>query len=401
MNRLLVLFTVIISLFAQSLRAADATFAGDWDTTYGRMILKASGATILGTYQYGGGGENAISGKVDGRKLTFTYEEKGVHGEGSFTLSEDGQSFAGQWRPQGQTAWGQWSGRRAIAVVKDFSGLWKASYGLMRLVQKGDRVEGCYAYGGRSTITGIVKEDTLSLTYREPSGVTGKAEFKLSADRSAFTGKWKADAAPTGGEWSGSRLEPQPGRVWLIVLEARWEASLRDSEYSYGEMLRQFFTRVPTVAMRHRFFTGKADFAKWCSDLPYINEPIVFYVSSHGTEKGITVGSEILDGMFIGEQLKFAPDVKLVHLGACLAMAGPTPADIRKTSGLAAPVSGYTRTADWAGSAVIDFAYLDLVLSRKMLPGDAVKQIQDSVSFAGEQQKPGSAIAPAGLKIVQ
>jgi hypothetical protein len=118
------------------------------------------------------------------------------------------------------------------------------------------------------------------------------------------------------------------------------------------------------VQVRHRYFTGRADFAKWCEELPYINEPVVFYISSHGNEQGITVGSEVLDGKFIGEQLRDASSVKLIHLGACLTMAGAAPQEIRKASKLAAPVSGYTKTADWAGSAVIDFAYMDLVLAR-------------------------------------
>ena len=65
------------------------------------------------------------------------------------------------------------------------------------------------------------------------------------------------------------------------------------------------------------------------------------------------------------------------------------------------PVSGFTKVAGWAGSAVIDFSCLDLVLSRKMPPGEAVRQIQKSVMFAGETETPGCAIKPAGLKIVE
>lgn len=271
----------------------------------------------------------------------------------------------------------------------------------MRLCQTGEKVEGCYNFNGRATVKGTAKDNTLSLTYKEANGTTGTAHWQLTPDRASFAGTWKEDAGIRGGAWAGKRVEPQKGRVWLVILEARWETSLRDSEYSYGEMLRQFFTRVPTVAVRHRFFTGRADFAKWCADLPYLAEPMVFYISSHGTAKGITVGQEVLDGAFIGEQLRYAPTVQLVHLGACIAMSGAVPGEIRKASGLPAPVSGYTRTADWAGSAVIDFAYLDLVLARKMPPGEAVTQIKQSVTFAKDEARPGSAFPPAGLKIVE
>jgi hypothetical protein len=62
---------------------------------------------------------------------------------------------------------------------------------------------------------------------------------------------------------------------------------------------------------------------------------------------------------------------------------------------------GFTKVADWAGSAVIDFSYLDLVLSRGIAPGEAVRQVRRSVSFAGEEELADVAIRPAGLKIVE
>ena len=401
MNRIFALVFALTTFFSTPGRSAEPTFSGDWDTTYGRMVLKVEGRKISGTYEFAGGGANDISGTQEGRKLTFTYQEPVVTGEGIFTLAADGMSFAGQWRPKGQTAWANWIGRRPAGANQDFSGVWRTSFGLMRLTQRSNHVEGCYLFAGTAKISGSVNGDTLALKYREPDGTTGSGQFTLAAERDRFAGTWKTDAGLDGGLWTGTRLTPQPGRVWLVVLEARWESSLREPEYSYGEMLRQFFMRVPTVAVRHRHFTGRADFAKWCEELPYLIEPVVFYVSSHGTEKGITVGNELLDGAFIGTQLRDASSVKLVHLGSCLTMAGTTAQDIRKASKLSVPVSGYTRTADWAGSAVIDFAYLDLVLSRQLTPGDAVRQIKDNMSFAGEQGKPGSAIAPAGLKIVE
>ncbi|MCX6979180.1 MAG: hypothetical protein NTV08_00230 [Verrucomicrobia bacterium] len=401
MNPMLALVIGLIAFLSTPVRAKEATFAGEWETTYGRMILKADGQKVSGTYEYAGGVANDISGTQDGRKLTFTYEEPGVTGEGTFTLAEDGVSFDGQWRPKGQTTWGNWSGRRSATPLQNFSGVWKSSYGMMRLTQQGNAVEGCYMMSGTARVSGTVNGDRMVFTYRELDGTTGAGEYKLSAERDKFEGRWKADGGKGGGAWTGTRVLPQAGRVWLVVLEARWESSLREQEYSYGEMMRQFFTRVPTVAVRHRYFTGRADFAKWCEELPYINEPMVFYIASHGNEKGITVGKEVLDGTFIGTQLRDAASVKLIHLGSCRTMAGTAAQDIRKASKLPAPVSGYTRTADWAGSAVIDFAYLDLVLSRHLSPAEAVRQMKDSVSFAGEQGKPGSAIAPAGLKIVE
>lgn len=393
-----------LAFLSQSLRAAQGDgFAGEWETTYGRMKLKVSGESATGTYRFAGGDVNDIAGKLveSGKKLNLTYTESNAAGAGSFTLSGDGQSFTGRWRENKSTQWLPWGGQRAMVPSEDFSGVWKTSFGSMRLMQQGSQVKGCYTYGERSELKGSVKSGVFQFEYTEPSGVKGSGEFKLSDDSSAFTGKWQTKDGKLGGQWSGTRVEPISGRTWLVVLEAHWESSLKQSEYSYGDMLRHFFTRVPSVAVRQRYFDGKQDFAKWCEELPYINEPIVFYISSHGNEEGITVGKEVLDGKFIGKQLIYAPDVKLVHLGACLAMAGSTPADIRSFSGLNVPVSGYTKSADWAGSAVIDFSYLDLVLSRSMKPGAAVRQLLENVSFANEQDQPNCAIKPTGLKIVE
>lgn len=381
--------------------AAEPTFAGAWDTSYGSMKLTVDGPQVDGTYQYEGGGLNAIRGTVEGMKWQFTYQEPGVTGEGSFTLSADGQSFTGQWRVTGASAWQTWSGQRPAPEKDRFSGLWKTTYGWMRLIQRGAAVTGCYSYQGQSGISGTLTEGVLRFTYTEPNGTQGSGTFKLGAEGDSFAGTWKTGDNSQGGVWEGTRLTPVKGRHWLVVLEAHWESNLQEAEYSYGEMLKQFFTRVPEVAVRHRYFDGRDDFAVWCAELPYLNEPVVLYVSSHGTGEGITVGKQVLSGEFIGRQLRYAPEVRLVHLGACETMAGAAPAALRKACGQDLPVSGFTRVADWAGSAVIDFAYLDLVLSRGMAPGEAVRQIRKSITFAGEAESPEAAIKPAGLRIVE
>jgi hypothetical protein len=289
---------------------------------------------------------------------------------------------------------------RSFAADEDFSGVWKTTFGMMRLSQDGEKVSGCYASGGQSGITGSVQSGVLTFTYKEPSGIDGSGEFTLSDDAATFAGTWKSSNGKSG-TWDAKRVVPVPGRTWLVVLEANWEQDLRENEYSYGDMLKQFFSRTPGVVMRHRYFDEGGDFAKWCSELPYLSEPVVLYVSSHGTEEGITVGKNTLSGDFIGRQLRHARNIKLVHLGACLTMAGNVADEIRAASGLKAPVSGYTKEADWAGSAVIDFMLLDLILCRNAPPAEAVRQVQKSMTFAGETEVPDNMVKPAGLKILE
>jgi hypothetical protein len=300
------LVAVLLSSTAPGEEASS--FAGEWETTFGRMTLQAEGEKITGTYRIGDGPAHQLQGRAGTGVLDFSYTEGQITGEGSFTLAEDGKSFTGKWREAGDEEWSP---------------------------------------------------------------------------------------------WEGSRVQPDQRRKWLVVLEAHWEEDLRENEYSFGDMLRQFFTRIPEVGVRHRFFDEHEDFARWCAELAYLNEPIVLHISSHGTEQGITVGKHVLDGKFIGEQLRDCPHVKLVHLGACLTMAGPVPQDIRQASGYGFPVSGYTRSADWAGSAVIDFTYLDLIFSRDIKPGEAAGIVQKSISFSGESKSHQGDIPPTGLKILE
>lgn len=91
--------------------AVKKTFTGQWATTFGSMVLTEKDGKASGKY----GLFNEIAGTVDGDKLTFTYTEGRVTGEGEFELGADGLTFAGKWREAGQTGWEKWTGKR----VKD------------------------------------------------------------------------------------------------------------------------------------------------------------------------------------------------------------------------------------------------------------------------------------------
>jgi hypothetical protein len=118
MNRLSALVFGWLAL--TPLCADEPTFAGEWETTYGRMSLKVEGKRVSGTYAYTADGRaNGVNGTVEGTKLTFSYSEPGVTGEGVFTLANDGLSFDGLWRQKGQQPWSKWSGRRPAGSTID------------------------------------------------------------------------------------------------------------------------------------------------------------------------------------------------------------------------------------------------------------------------------------------
>ncbi|HEV8607143.1 MAG TPA: hypothetical protein VGQ99_17515 [Tepidisphaeraceae bacterium] len=154
-------------------------------------------------------------------------------------------------------------------------------------------------------------------------------------------------------------------------------------------------TARPPSRARHRFFASEADFRRWTAELPYIAEPIILHISSHGTREGILCGGKTIDGKTISECLKDIGDLRLLHFGTCLIAGGDIPRQIHQALGSDArfPISGYANSADWGGSAVIDFTYLDLIFSHNLSPIEAARQTRDMLTFARDRGNPGDAIA--------
>jgi hypothetical protein len=130
LSSVLMIFSVLLWQ-AQAQSAATTTppsheaqqttgFAGDWETTYGKMTLHTDEEKFHGVYL---GGEATLHGKVDGATLRFEYKEpSGIFGYGVFTLSDDQTFFSGYWR-EGEPSSvplnekdRTWSGKRIIAL---------------------------------------------------------------------------------------------------------------------------------------------------------------------------------------------------------------------------------------------------------------------------------------------
>jgi hypothetical protein len=389
----------------------SVSFAGEWRTTFGVMTLMQSGEAIRG--EYGGPPHGTLEGKLEGRRFTFTYNEADAAGEGWFELAGDGQTFKGRWREKGAAQWSDWEGR-LTASANSFTGLWKTTFGRMRLRQTGDAVRGIYEFNGIAQLSGTVKEGKLHFRYEQSDGERGEGTFELAGggEASAFAGTWRASQRGSSGgvgsgEWSGQRLRPQRGITFLVVLEANWEHDLAEPEYSFGLMLRTFFARVPSVQVRHRFFGDEADFRRWCGEVAFLAEPVVLHISSHGSHEGVICGNgKPIGADVLADCLKDMGDVRLVHFGTCLLAGGEIPMRIHRSlaeDGVAAsfPISGYVNTADWGGSAIVDFTYLELVLSRGMNPVEAVRQTKKMLTFARAEGEANDAIAPAGLVVFE
>jgi hypothetical protein len=85
-------------------------WSGVWETSFGRLRLVEEDARIRGLYECGGPAQ--LEGAPGNRALDFDYREPAVSGSGRFELADDGASFNGRWRPQGEDKWSQWNGFR-------------------------------------------------------------------------------------------------------------------------------------------------------------------------------------------------------------------------------------------------------------------------------------------------
>jgi hypothetical protein len=387
-------FRNLAELFTGAVRKkAMANFSGRWFTTFGPMELTQDGNRVSGSYALE---QNScpIEGSIHDGRFQFTYQEPSVEGEGWFELVRHGK-FAGKWRPKGSSSWSSWIGHR------EFEGIWESSFGLLRLVQEPDRVLGFYEGAGPCTLEGRLEQNRLSFSYQEPRA-RGEGHFELAPDAISFQGQWRADGAQQWAPWQGRRLTAVPGLVWLVVIEAHWQRSYFEKEYAFGHMLREFFSRLPHVNVRQRFFEDEAGLERWCRELMYLPEPVAVVFASHGTADGLTVqGKPFATGGLV-ESLRHADNILLLHFSSCLMMqdgkAGELARALQETVHF--PISGYDRSVDWAASALIEFHYLDMVLGRGLSPADAAEGIVRLIGYAGDKEVSGSPYPPAGFRIM-
>jgi hypothetical protein len=378
---------------------ARASFTGHWETSFGELVLEKEGAFLHGTYSSGGAA--TLRGSVEGRKLTFRYAETGARGEGWFELSPDGASFSGKWRPDDEPEWREWKGKRAKASAPSrlrFDGLFETRYGRIRLAQTGDAVSGVYRYNGSwGNIAGKVKDGLLSFEWREAES-HGSGEFRLGSKSAQIRGRWKPSGAQAWKDWHGQRVKPKPGVVWLTILEAYWEESLSQSEYSFGRMLRAYFRRYPRVQLRHRRFGDVVDFVRAAREVALLAEPVVLLVASHGSGGQLVAGKERISAKLLGQVLAGLPNLKLVHFSACEMIVGDALKQLRAKlpEGRKLPISGYAVSVDWSASAVLEFLYLDLILGRGYAPGRAARVVRQELGFSSDKGVSGSPLG--GLK---
>ncbi len=268
-----------------------------------------------------------------------------------------------------------------------FSGTWETTYGTMYLQQDNSRVWGNYTFDAYSTIEGLIGPGgKMVFTYTEPN-TSGEGWFELSSDSLSFHGLWRPEGGGQWFEWDGYRagagITPTN---WLVVLEAEWQTSLSENEYSFGEMLETWFARVPGVSFRHRFIHDVDDLAYFCLESSALPGDLYLIIASHGTASGIELASGTVSSREFADAVKPCGNLAMIHFSCCEIMAGRTPEAIL-SSRTDWPddfiVSGYRESVDWGASGIIEIFYLNQILENGFSPSDAASSVIEDIDFAG------------------
>jgi hypothetical protein len=96
------------------------SWAGEWSSNWGNMVIVQNGSSVTGTYTHDSG---KINGTISGNVFTGTWSEAPSYspssdaGDMELTMSADGKSFTGKWRYGSDGNWGNWEGGKRITEV--------------------------------------------------------------------------------------------------------------------------------------------------------------------------------------------------------------------------------------------------------------------------------------------
>lgn len=140
-------------------------------------------------------------------------------------------------------------------MAADFSGKWASNFGLVELMQMGERVTGTYSCCN-GNITGCVNGYRLEFTWRDPVYGNGWGRFVMSPDKKRLDGVWGYSGQQTAnGKWNAIRFAAPSMRgtpsYWTVSglnaavgsLDGKAELFIADGEVS-GKIEGKYSTPI-------------------------------------------------------------------------------------------------------------------------------------------------------------
>jgi len=198
---------------------AEEKVIGDWNTTWGKLTLKQTGARISGAYEKGNG---KIDGTIQGNIIRGTwsqppdYKPPDSAGDFMLVLSVDRNSFSGKYRRG--FAEDKWDGnltgtRSSNAGYEIVEGAYMTERGKLTIKQSGSKITGSYEQN-QGKIEGTVEGREIRGRWMEapsykPPKHAGLFRFAFSEDRKSFKGRWHygLEEKEWRQDWDGKRVE--------------------------------------------------------------------------------------------------------------------------------------------------------------------------------------------------
>jgi hypothetical protein len=161
-----------------------ASIAGNWSSSFGPVVFSQSGNSVEGTLTYNTGESATLKGAMQGSSLNYEWFIGGMRmGDGTLTLSADGQRLAGPFTHTGQPG-GFLDLKRAAGdqvpppPPPTLTGKWSSTLGSVTLTQNGSKLTGLLQFtqgqsGGWIKLSGSVNGNNVSIKW-EPSTLLEK-----------------------------------------------------------------------------------------------------------------------------------------------------------------------------------------------------------------------------------
>lgn len=216
MNSFHVAFATLLFVFCSWMpsQAQDSTWAGEWVSEHGLMMLNINDDTLSGIYGDGG----TITGTVANSAANLTYKNGSAGGTLTLKVADDGASFTGRWKSRGRS--GSWNGWKvdpnaANEATADCAGVWLTDWGTLQITQKESSVKGTMGAEGWADITGNVNGRRIELKWNRLKQ-SGEAWLLQTPDGKRLFGMSTGKKPKP---WIGIRLEGYERRVVPVAGE--------------------------------------------------------------------------------------------------------------------------------------------------------------------------------------
>ncbi len=180
------------------------------------VLVLCSVLVVVGTI--GGCGADGSDSSRDAGGPDDTTSSSPDEGEGTTSSSPvEGEGTSSSSSPDEGEGTGTATPTTASAEEEGFTGEWDSTFGILRIVASGNRVQGAYEFCA-GMVSGTINGELLEGTWEEDTSACedpesaarvvadGTFSFTLDPGGDTFTGYYETTGSPERNEWTGNRI---------------------------------------------------------------------------------------------------------------------------------------------------------------------------------------------------